>query len=133
MYMRRQTVIKFLSHQVPVCLTSADSFWTSVFFISSIVIFFILPLLILIGLYTIIAKHLMAANPSIISAHSSRSNFLKYRKQVILMLAAVVVSFFICMLPFRAFMLLIIVTPVEYLEQWFSSQKSNFIKKSKKL
>lgn len=117
--------IKFLP-QVPVCLTSADSFWTSVFFLSSITIFFICPLFILIGLYSIIAKHLMA-NPSLISTHSSRSNFLKYRKQVILMLAAVVISFFTCMLPFRAFMAFIILSPVDVLEQLLSTQRSNKI------
>lgn len=106
------------------CLTTSDSFWTSTFFLSSIVIFFMLPLIILIALYTVIAKHLMV-NPSLISAHNSRSNFLKYRKQVILMLAAVVVSFFTCMLPFRAFMLWIILTPVDVLERLLSTQRSN--------
>lgn len=52
-------------------------------------------------------------NPSIISSQGSRSNVQKYRKQVIFMLGAVVVSFFICLLPFRALTLWIIIVPPE--------------------
>lgn len=66
------------------------------------------------------------ANPSLISTHSSRSNFIKYRKQVILMLAAVVVSFFTCLLPFRAFTLWIILIPSDTLARFLSSQKSKY-------
>lgn len=62
-------------------------------------------------LYTVIAKHLMD-NPGITS-HGNRSNVLKYRKQVIFMLGAVVLSFFVCLLPFRALTLWIIIVPSE--------------------
>lgn len=96
---------------VSVCLTSVDTFWPSFFFIGSISLFFLLPLFILIVLYSVIAKHLME-NPSLIS-QGSRSNVLKYRKQVIFMLGAVVLSFFICLFPFRALTLWIIVVPSE--------------------
>lgn len=51
-------------------------------------------------------------NPGITS-HGHRSNVLKYRKQVILMLGAVVASFFVCLLPFRALTLWIIIMPAE--------------------
>jgi hypothetical protein len=44
---------------VAVCLTQADTFWTALFFILSVVLFFALPLVILVVLYTIIARHLM--------------------------------------------------------------------------
>lgn len=98
--------------QVAVCLTSVDTFWPSFFFVGSITIFFLLPLLILIVLYSVIAKHLME-NPSLISSQGNRSNVLKYRKQVIFMLGTVVLSFFICLLPFRALTLWIIVSPTE--------------------
>jgi 7 transmembrane receptor (rhodopsin family) len=109
--------------QVAVCLTNVDTFWPSLFFLGSISIFFFIPLFILIILYSVIAKHLMA-NPSLISTHSSRSNFIKYRKQVILMLAAVVVSFFTCLLPFRAFTLWIILVPSDTLTRILSNQRS---------
>lgn len=93
------------------CITAVDTFWKTFFFVGSITVFFILPFGILLVLYTVIAKHLMN-NPNITS-HGKSSNVLKYRKQVIFMLGAVVISFFICLLPFRAFTLWIIIVPEE--------------------
>lgn len=101
---------------VSVCLTLVDSFWPAFYFVGSIALFFILPFLILLVLYTVIARHLMN-NPGITS-HGNRSNVLKYRKQVIFMLGAVVISFFICLLPFRALTLWIIIVPPEELLQF---------------
>uniref|UniRef100_A0A336MIZ1 CSON001840 protein n=1 Tax=Culicoides sonorensis TaxID=179676 RepID=A0A336MIZ1_CULSO len=101
--------------EVAVCLTSVETFWPAFFFIFSITVFFFLPLLILIVLYSVIAKHLME-NPGIIS-QGHRNNVLKYRKQVIFMLGAVVLSFFLCLLPFRALTLWIIVVPTETILQ----------------
>lgn len=100
---------------VAVCLTSVDTFWPAFYFVGSISVFFILPLLILLVLYTVIAQHLMN-NPGLTS-HGNRSNVLKYRKQVMFMLGAVVLSFFICLLPFRALTLWIIVVPPETILQ----------------
>jgi hypothetical protein len=51
---------------VAVCLTQANTFWTALFFVSSIAVFFALPLVILVALYVIIARHLMA-HPGIIA------------------------------------------------------------------
>lgn len=96
---------------VSVCLTSVDTFWPAFYFVGSISVFFIFPFLILLVLYTVIARHLMN-NPGITS-HGNRSNVLKYRKQVMFMLGAVVLSFFLCLLPFRALTLWIIVVPSE--------------------
>ena len=100
------------------CYTSVDTFWPAFFFVGSISVFFLLPLLVLLVLYSIIAKNLME-NPGIILTHaqnSNRNNVLKYRKQVIFMLGTVVLSFFICLLPFRAFTLWIIIVPQETIE-----------------
>lgn len=97
--------------QVPVCMTAVDTAWSIAFFAVSIGLFFVAPLAILIVLYTVIAKHLMD-NPGITS-HGNRSNVLRYRKQVILMLGAVVASFFLCLAPFRALTVWIIVMPAE--------------------
>lgn len=97
--------------QVSVCLTAVDSLWPICFFAVSITVFFVLPLGVLIVLYTVIARHLMA-NPGLTS-HGQRSNVLRYRKQVILMLGAVVASFFVCLAPFRALTVWIIVVPAE--------------------
>lgn len=53
-------------------------------------------------------------NPSIISqTQGNRRNLLKYRKQLVWMLGTVVFSFFICLLPFQALTLWIIIVPNE--------------------
>ncbi|XP_048507574.1 thyrotropin-releasing hormone receptor isoform X3 [Athalia rosae] len=90
---------------VPVCQIQSNKTWTDAFFVTTIIVFFFLPLFILIVLYTIIARHLMA-NPTI--SRGPANNLLKYRKQVVLMLGTVVLSFFVCLLPFRALTLWII-------------------------
>jgi len=100
---------------VPVCFTKADTFWTAFYFISTISLFFIIPLAVLIVLYTIIACHL-TANPSLAKSASHRGNsghILRYRRQVVMMLGTVVLSFFLCLLPFRALTLWIIIVPPE--------------------
>ncbi|XP_075986745.1 ecdysis triggering hormone receptor isoform X2 [Anticarsia gemmatalis] len=102
--------------EVPVCLTQADTFWSALFFILTIAIFFIVPLAVLLVLYSVIAKNLME-NPVIIAQNTKNTNnsgnVIRYRKQVILMLGTVVLSFFICLLPFKALTLWIIVFPPE--------------------
>ncbi|XP_034952293.1 growth hormone secretagogue receptor type 1 [Chelonus insularis] len=95
--------------ELPACQTQAKTIWPTVFFLITIAVFFIIPWLILIILYTIIARNLMA-NPAITRGPSS--NLMKYRKQVVLMLGTVVTNFFICLLPFRAFTFWIIVAPI---------------------
>lgn len=96
---------------VPACLTLADTFWPAFFFLFIISFFFALPLAVLMILYSIIACHLMS-NPGIV-APSAHSAALRYRRQVVLMLGTVVVSFFLCLLPFRAFTLWIILETPE--------------------
>ncbi|XP_055678054.1 growth hormone secretagogue receptor type 1 [Lutzomyia longipalpis] len=93
-----------------VCITAADKLWPASFFVGSIVLFFVIPFLILVVLYSVIARHLMN-NPGLISY--GHRHVLKYRKQVILMLSAVIFSFFVCLSPFRALTLWIIVVPPE--------------------
>lgn len=103
---------------VPVCVTPADTFWKATFFIGTISIFFGIPLVLLVALYSVIARHLMVY-PGIMASNQQSNqqpvtpNAIKYRKQVVMMLGTVVLSFFICLLPFRAFTLWIIVVPPE--------------------
>ncbi|XP_053619692.1 thyrotropin-releasing hormone receptor-like isoform X1 [Plodia interpunctella] len=102
--------------KIPVCLTQADTFWSALFFILTIAVFFIVPLGVLLVLYSVIAKNLME-NPAIIAQNTKNTNnsgnVIRYRKQVILMLGTVVLSFFVCLLPFKALTLWIIVFPPE--------------------
>ncbi|XP_076546244.1 ecdysis triggering hormone receptor isoform X6 [Osmia lignaria lignaria] len=93
---------------ISTCNIVANSDWASGFIVTTILVFFVIPLLILVILYTVIARHLMT-NPTI--SRGSSNNLLKYRKQVMLMLGTVVLCFFLCLLPFRAFTLWILVVP----------------------
>lgn len=99
-----------------VCFSKVENLPPCLFFILSILIFFLIPLAILIFLYTLIAKTLID-HPNIMAPKSSNpqptQSVIKYRKQVVLMLGTVVVAFFICLLPFRALTLWIIIVPAE--------------------
>lgn len=98
--------------QVPVCRTEASTVWPVLFFVGTISVFFVMPLAVLSVLYVIIARHLMA-NPGIVAPNTNRAA-LRYRRQVVLMLGTVVASFFLCLLPFRALILWIILAPPRY-------------------
>lgn len=75
----------------------------------TISIFFIIPLFILILLYGVIAKNLVSKNGAMMKIRPNKPELsLKARRQVVLMLGAVVLSFFICLLPYRALTLWII-------------------------
>lgn len=96
---------------VAVCLTQATSNWTIGYFLMTIIVFFILPLLILMVLYAIIAKNLISSNGPMLRVRPSKPELsLKARKQVVLMLGAVVLSFFLCLLPFRLLTMWIILS-----------------------
>lgn len=103
---------------VPVCLTQASNAWTITFFVMTISAFFLLPLFILIVLYTIIAKNLIAKDGRMVKIRPSKPELsFKARKQVVLMLGAVVFSFFVCLAPFRVFTLWIIIAPDEQVKR----------------
>lgn len=104
--------------QVPVCLTQATNFWSTTYFMMTISIFFLLPLLTLIVLYTIIAKNLIAKDGRMVNVRPSKPELsFKARKQVVLMLGAVVFSFFVCLAPFRLFTLWIIIASDDYVKR----------------
>lgn len=104
---------------VPVCLTQASNVWNITFFVMTISAFFLLPLLILIVLYTIIAKNLIAKDGRMVKIRPSKPELsFKARKQVVLMLGAVVLSFFLCLIPFRIFTLWIIIVPDEMVKKF---------------
>ncbi|XP_026843538.1 growth hormone secretagogue receptor type 1 isoform X1 [Drosophila persimilis] len=125
----------------PVCTTAADGFWPIFYFVGSITVFFFLPFGILVLLYAAIAYKLLRPNnafhrptspqpqPATATAtatttpstkgnsHQQSNGMRKHRKQVIFMLVAVVSSFFVCLLPFRAFTLWVIMASGEDVER----------------
>ncbi len=97
---------------VPVCLTNADTFWSVFYFLVINTMFYLGPFVLLIFMYSVIARHLMA-DPG--TNCSERAYNIRARKQVVAMLVTVVVAFFLCLLPFRVFTLWIILAPNELL------------------
>lgn len=102
---------------VPVCLTQASNIWRITFFVMTVSAFFLLPLFILIVLYTIIAKNLVTKDGRMVKIRPSKPELsFKARKQVVLMLGAVVFSFFVCLAPFRVFTLWIIIASDDHVK-----------------
>ncbi|EFX75355.1 hypothetical protein DAPPUDRAFT_323416 [Daphnia pulex] len=92
------------------CVTQANTFWSVFFYIAAICLFFLLPLIVLVLNYSVIARHLVA-DPCTTSNH--RNSLLFGRTQVVSMLGTMVVFFFICFLPFKIFTLWFILTSDE--------------------
>lgn len=97
---------------VPVCLTKADTFWPVFYFLVINSMFYLGPFVLLLFMYSVIARHLMA-DPG--TNCSERAFNVRARKQVVAMLVTVVVAFFVCLLPFRLFTLWIILAPSQIL------------------
>ncbi|XP_077292012.1 thyrotropin-releasing hormone receptor-like [Arctopsyche grandis] len=99
--------------KIPACLTQATNFWPALYFLMTISLFFLIPFLILLVLYTIIAKNLIStASKVVMNKHVDGYNF-RARRQVVMMLGTVILSFFICLMPFKFLTLWIIIVPDE--------------------
>ncbi|XP_042221006.1 growth hormone secretagogue receptor type 1-like [Homarus americanus] len=96
---------------VPVCYTRVDILWAKVFVVSSMVVLFFLPLLVLVVLYWRIARQLLLEDKQLCKDKPNPN--LQARKQVVVMLGTVVVVFFVCLLPHRVFSLWFIFTTKE--------------------
>ncbi|XP_013140589.1 PREDICTED: uncharacterized protein LOC106104940, partial [Papilio polytes] len=107
------------------CLTQAVTYWQITFFIMVIILLYVLPLFILIVLYSIIAKNLITAASKVVLNKTVDPYNTRARKQVILMLGTVVLCFFLCLMPYRVLIMWIIVTPSELSdtvspEKWYN-------------
>lgn len=102
---------------VTVCSNSLQEGWHPVYFLIVFLIFFLLPFIVLIYLYILIAKKLTTENSKTLQTQTTvNPNFRRQaqiRRQVVLMLASVCVTFFICLLPFRLLTLWIIYSSPE--------------------
>ena len=97
---------------VPVCVNTLQNGWHPIYYIVVFVLFFVIPSIILLILYAMISKKLTSDSKSI----PNSSNFKRrhqIRRQVVLMLASVCITFFICLLPFRLMTLWIIMSTQE--------------------
>lgn len=84
---------------VTLCLTSAHTTWQKIYFSTIVITFFWLPLVILVVIFAIIAKHLTKDRE--LPTNAAERSRMRSRKQVIFMLGAVVCCFFLCLMPFR--------------------------------
>uniref|UniRef100_A0AAN0LW16 Tyrotropin-releasing hormone n=1 Tax=Polyphagotarsonemus latus TaxID=1204166 RepID=A0AAN0LW16_9ACAR len=102
LFIAKQSSAQYLDEtQVEVCLTQANDAWSKAFFLIIITLFFFLPLMVLVIIYVAITKKL-CAKENISYAETIQ---MRARKQVVVMLATVILCFFICLLPFRLFTL----------------------------
>lgn len=95
-----QTRVPYIDgSEVPVCLTQANTSWQKVYFLASMAAFFWAPLCILVVVYSIITKRLVLDDRRDASlVHHSEQAQMRARRQVVFMLAAVIVCFFVCLL-----------------------------------
>ncbi|XP_071533487.1 growth hormone secretagogue receptor type 1-like [Panulirus ornatus] len=87
----------------PSCFTPLTSNWTKSFFVISYILFFFTPLLLLVGVYTVIARQLLVDTYEL--THKKENPQMRARRQVVIMLATVVLFFFLCLMPLRVFFL----------------------------
>lgn len=98
--------------KVTTCGTNMDKFWEKSYFIWLWILFFAVPLLILLMLYILISRTLMTDDAIIGNKSDPKyEDNQRARKQVVMMLFAVVVLFFACLLPFRVFTLWTVFSP----------------------
>lgn len=103
------------SNSIPVCLMQANTTTTLTFFLFLVFTFFLIPLIVLIILYSCIVRHLIrdSSTSTSNSSNTGESYQNRARKQVVLMLLGVVLSFFICLAPFKILTLYLILAPTE--------------------
>jgi hypothetical protein len=56
------------------CVTQANTFWSVFYYIAAICLFFLLPLIVLVLIYSVIARHLVA-DPCTASNHRIQVTF----------------------------------------------------------
>ncbi len=103
---------------IEVCTSPIKFPWQQAYIIMTIVIFFTIPLLVLIAVYGLICKKLVIqSHDQEISANPRSSSTLKSRRQVVIMLVIVATLFFVCLLPFKVVSLWLIYAPPSEVEK----------------
>ena len=97
---------------VTVCSNSLQEGWHPIYYLAIFVTFFVIPFMILVILYVLISKKLTSESQSL-SNSSNLKHRAQVRRQVIVMLASVCITFFVCLLPFRLMTVWIIMSSPE--------------------
>jgi hypothetical protein len=89
------------------CNIRFQEMWPDTYTIATIILFFLLPMFILLVTYGMIANKLTMDRTSLNAKNENH----KARKQVVTMLGTVVFTFFLCLLPFRVLTLVVLGNP----------------------
>ncbi|KAG7175589.1 Thyrotropin-releasing hormone receptor-like 1 [Homarus americanus] len=95
----------------PQCIMPIHGNWIKSYFFATSILFFFLPLFLLVVLYTIIARQLLVDTYEL--THKKENPQMRARRQVVVMLATVVLFFFLCILPMRVLYFWIMTVPNE--------------------
>ncbi|XP_068203992.1 growth hormone secretagogue receptor type 1-like [Palaemon carinicauda] len=95
----------------PSCINVIESLWSRCYIVATSILFFFLPLLVLVGVYTVIARQLLVDTYDL--THNEENPQMRARRQVVVMLATVVLFFFLCLMPMRVFLLWILTVSTE--------------------
>ncbi|CAL4065884.1 unnamed protein product [Meganyctiphanes norvegica] len=103
---------------VPVCILVMTSKLAINYIVAVTVVFFFIPLLMLVMLYLVIGKRLMQDSASAGLQHR-RVDLpnMRARRQVVVMLATVTIFFFVLLLPYRVYALWIVMQPKDEIDK----------------
>ncbi|XP_035705776.1 thyrotropin-releasing hormone receptor [Folsomia candida] len=96
------------------CDVMAGSFWADFYTISTIILLFMVPCVILLVTYGVIANRLRSSENDHPSCNVKNENH-KARKQVVVMLFCITILFFIFLIPFRILTLFVLLADTEVL------------------
>ena len=104
--------------KVEVCRTHIRLPWQRIYVILTIMTFFVVPLLVLLTLYTLICRQLVKQSGDPKTSSNPRTSLsLKLRRQVVIMLCIITSLFFLCLLPFKVVSLWTIYAPRQEIER----------------
>ena len=104
--------------KVQVCRTHIRLPWQRIYVVLTIMTFFVVPLLVLLTLYTLICRQLVKQSGDPKTSSNPRTSLsLKLRRQVVIMLCIITSLFFLCLLPFKVVSLWTIYAPRQEIER----------------
>ncbi|XP_041347371.1 QRFP-like peptide receptor [Gigantopelta aegis] len=98
---------------VSICITPIKYTWHKVYVILTFVSFFVVPLCILVYIYTVIIYKVLRNSMHGQGKDSSKVQANNPRTQLVSMLVGIIVLFFVCLLPFRIVALWMVFAPSE--------------------
>jgi hypothetical protein len=113
LYMTKQEDARFYDGSpIKVCRTIIDETWRYIYTVTIAMFFFILPFIVLVGIYSKIIKQLTSDTLKCLTKNDkSALTTIRARKQVVKMLIIIIILFFLTLFPMRFMTLWLIFTP----------------------